>query len=116
MHHGAFDRMFWVTQAGMRPAPTAFLDLDMSHLAHSDEGLYLVAFSIPALVATVQRLCFTWLESRKLSFAPWSSRCGILRNGFENWPMWLNVELWLGVLTLACRICHVVSFYSPTPI
>lgn len=55
MHHGAFDRMFWVTQ-----------------------GLYLVAFSIPALVATVQ--------------------CGILRNGFESWPTWLNVELWLGVL------------------
>eukprot|EP00439_Symbiodinium_sp_Y106_P040462 s1476_g4.t5 len=48
MHHGAFDRMFWVTQ-----------------------GLYLVAFSIPALVATVQ--------------------CGILRNGFENWPMKFQV-------------------------
>ncbi|CAJ1359953.1 unnamed protein product [Effrenium voratum] len=54
-HHGAFDRMFWVTQ-----------------------GLYLIAFSVPALVATVQ--------------------CGILRNGFENWPSWMRAELWLGIL------------------
>ncbi|CAE7656696.1 unnamed protein product [Symbiodinium pilosum] len=55
MHHGAFDRMFWVTQ-----------------------GLYLVAFSVPALVATVQ--------------------CGILREGFDGWPAWMRVELWLGIL------------------
>eukprot|EP00913_Durusdinium_trenchii_P019161 g18008.t1 len=49
-HHGALDRMFWVTQ-----------------------GLYLIAFSVPALVATVQ--------------------CGVLRNGFESWPPWMRVEL-----------------------
>ncbi|CAK8985481.1 unnamed protein product [Durusdinium trenchii] len=54
-HHGALDRMFWVTQ-----------------------GLYLIAFSVPALVATVQ--------------------CGVLRNGFESWPPWMRVELWLGIL------------------
>jgi len=54
-HHGALDRMFWATQ-----------------------GVYLIAFSLPALVATVQ--------------------CGILRNGFENWPQWMRAELWLGIL------------------
>ncbi|CAE7843401.1 unnamed protein product [Symbiodinium microadriaticum] len=69
MHHGAFDRMFWVTQ-----------------------GLYLVAFSIPALVATVQ--------------------CGILRNGFESWPTWLNVELWLGVLKF--QVGRAVFFIGAT--
>ncbi|CAL1152876.1 unnamed protein product, partial [Cladocopium goreaui] len=55
-HHGAVvDRMFWVTQ-----------------------GVYLIAFSIPALVATVQ--------------------CGVRRNGFENWPAWMRAEIWLGIL------------------
>jgi len=53
--HGSFDRMFWMTQ-----------------------GVYLMAWSTPALIATVQ--------------------CGVLRSGFTDWPASLKVDLWLSVL------------------
>lgn len=53
--HGSLDRMFWATQ-----------------------GIYLTAWSTPALLATVQ--------------------CGVLRHSFAAWPASLKVDLWLSVL------------------
>ena len=35
-------------------------------------------------------------------------RCGILRNGFENWPQWMRAELWLGILSLGLSPIHKV--------
>lgn len=73
--HGAFDRMFWLIQ-----------------------GLYLVVFSVPALVATLQ--------------------CGVLRSGFERWPAWMQVDLWLGVLKfqLGRAIFYVAAGFYVFPL
>jgi len=50
--HGAFDRMFWLTQ-----------------------GLYLIIFSVPAFMRTLQ--------------------FGVLRENGSVWPVWLMVEQWM---------------------
>jgi len=73
--NGPFDRMFWLTQ-----------------------GLYLITFSIPALVSTVQ--------------------CGVLRKGFERWPEYTRTDLWLGVLKFptARAIFYVFSGFYVFPL